>query len=353
MWPNSSTSFAASCSTRARATWSKAAWGNLPRTRAASYRELCQRARATSDPRWQQKIINAITTQETLFFRDSSPFDALQNRILPDLIDACTRGGGPRKLRFWSAASSTGQEAYSLAMVLRETIPNLASWNVTILATDISDAAIAQASRGWYAAHEIERGMRGPLLAKYFQSRQGGWQVKDEIRGMVSFQRRNLLQPFTELGTFDVIFCRNVAIYFDGPRRRDLFLRLADRLAPPGRSWSAVPSRSWTWGLASPPRITAAQPTISRISSRPRRPVQQVAPRLQHRERTVDVPINSISDEGSRQLFHFTNLPMLRLPPAEASLWLELPGWPGRFLRQGYEVLDRETIVLQENAHRR
>jgi chemotaxis protein methyltransferase CheR len=200
----------------------------------ASYRELCQRARATSDRALQQKIINAITTQETLFFRDSSPFDALQNRILPDLIDACTRGGGPRKLRFWSAASSTGQEAYSLAMVLRETIPNLASWNVTILATDISDAAIAQASRGWYAAHEIERGMRGPLLAKYFQSRQGGWQVKDEIRGMVSFQRRNLLQPFTELGTFDVIFCRNVAIYFDGPRRRDLFLRLADRLAPPG-----------------------------------------------------------------------------------------------------------------------
>ena len=119
-------------------------------------------------------------------------------------------------------------------MVLRETIPNLASWNVTILATDICDAAIAQASRGWYAAHEIERGMRGPLLAKYFQAKQGGWQVKDEIRGMVSFQRRNLLQPFTEVGTFDVIFCRNVAIYFDGPRRRDLFLRLADRLAPPG-----------------------------------------------------------------------------------------------------------------------
>ena len=131
----------------------------------------------------QQKIIDAITTQETLFFRDSSPFDALQNRILPDLIDACARSGAAEQLRFWSAACSTGQEPYSLAMVLRETIPNFAAWNMSILATDISDAAIAQASRGWYAAHEIDRGMRASLLPKYFKPQQGGWQVKDEIRG--------------------------------------------------------------------------------------------------------------------------------------------------------------------------
>jgi chemotaxis protein methyltransferase CheR len=200
----------------------------------ASYRELCQRARSGGDRALQQKIIDAITTQETLFFRDASPFDALQNRILPDLIDAIARSGGPKRLRFWSAASSTGQEAYSLAMVLRETIPNIASWNLSILATDISDAAIAQASRGCYAAHEVDRGMRASLLSKYFQPDPKGWQVKDEIRGMVSFQRRNLLQPFTELGTFDVIFCRNVAIYFDAARRRDLFLRLTERLTTPG-----------------------------------------------------------------------------------------------------------------------
>ena len=200
----------------------------------ASYRDLCQRARTTDDRMLQQKIIDAITTQETLFFRDSSPFDALQNKILPDLIDAAARNGTARKLRFWSAACSTGQEPYSLAMVLRETIPSFASWNISILATDISDAAIAQASRGWYAAHEIDRGMRVSLLPKYFKPHQSGWQMKDEIRGMVSFQRRNLLQPFTELGTFDVIFCRNVAIYFDAPRRRDLFLRLVDRIAPCG-----------------------------------------------------------------------------------------------------------------------
>jgi chemotaxis protein methyltransferase CheR len=199
-----------------------------------SYRDLCRQARSTSDRVLQQKIINAITTQETLFFRDSSPFDALQNKILPDLIDALSRSGGPKRLRFWSAACSTGQEPYSLAMVLREAIPDFAAWNISILATDISDAAVAQASRGRYAAHEIDRGMRASLLPKYFTAHPGGWQVKDEIRAMVSFQRRNLLLPFTELGAFDVIFCRNVAIYFDAPRRRDLFLRLADRLAPAG-----------------------------------------------------------------------------------------------------------------------
>jgi len=200
----------------------------------ASYRDLCQRARANSDRALQQKIIDAITTQETLFFRDNSPFDALQNRILPDLIDASAKCNAVRRLRIWSAACSTGQEPYSLAMILRETLPNPASWNVSILATDISDAAIALASRGWYATHEIDRGMRSVLLPKYFRQHQNGWQVKDEVRAMVSFQRRNLLQPFTELGVFDVIFCRNVAIYFDGVRRRDLFLRLADRLTPPG-----------------------------------------------------------------------------------------------------------------------
>jgi chemotaxis protein methyltransferase CheR len=199
-----------------------------------SYRDLCLRARAGGDRVLQQKIIDAITTQETLFFRDSNPFDALQNKILPDLIDDCARSGKARKLRFWSAACSTGQEPYSLAIVLRETFPNFASWNLSILATDISDAAIARASRGWYAAHEIDRGMRASLLPKYFRPHQGGWQVSDEIRGMISFHRRNLLQPFTELGTFDVIFCRNVAIYFDAPRRHALFTRLADQLAPGG-----------------------------------------------------------------------------------------------------------------------
>ena len=232
----------------------------------ASYRDLCQRARATSDRALQQKIIDAITTQETLFFRDSSPFDALQNRILPDLIDACARSGGPKRLRFWSAACSTGQEPYSLAMILRESIPNLAAWNVSILATDISDAAIAQASRGWYAAHEIDRGMRASLLPKYFKPHAG------RLAGQGRNPRHGLLPAPQSLA----------AVHRGGHVRRDLLPQRGDLLRrrrggatsscawpigsrPPARSLSAVPSRSWIWGRDSRPRITAARPTISRI----------------------------------------------------------------------------------------
>jgi chemotaxis protein methyltransferase CheR len=200
----------------------------------ASYRDLCQKARYAGDRALQQKIIDAITTQETLFFRDNSPFEVLQHRLLPDLIDGKAKTPFPKRIRIWSAASSTGQEPYSIAMSLAETLPNVASWDIQILATDISDAAIRQASLGRYAAHEIQRGMPPRLLQKYFTEQNGVWKVRDELRAMVNFQKRNLLEPFVGIGPFDVIFCRNVAIYFDAPRRRDLFLRLADRLTPDG-----------------------------------------------------------------------------------------------------------------------
>ena len=200
----------------------------------ASYRDLCQKARYANDPALRQKIVDAITTQETLFFRDGNPFEALRHRLIPDLVDG--KAGTPfaRRIRIWSAAASTGQEPYSIAICLRETIPDIQAWDVQILATDISDGAIKQASLGRYAAHEIQRGMPQPLLAKYFTSQNGAWKIKDDVRAMVSFQKRNLLEPFTGIGPFDIIFCRNVAIYFDAPRRRDLFLRLADRLTPNG-----------------------------------------------------------------------------------------------------------------------
>ena len=203
-------------------------------TGCASYRDLCQRARSISDSALQTKIIDAITTQETLFFRDNSPFEALRHKVIPDVIDGKAKTAFPRRIRIWSAASSTGQEPYSIAMTLCETIPSIASWDINILATDISDAAVKAASIGWYAKHEIQRGMKPESLGKYFVEQGGGWKIKDQIRAMVSFQRRNLLQPFLGIGPFDVIFCRNVAIYFDAARRRDLFHRLAERLTPNG-----------------------------------------------------------------------------------------------------------------------
>jgi chemotaxis protein methyltransferase CheR len=199
----------------------------------ANFSDLATRARA-GNRTIQNAIVDAITTQETLFFRDDSPFATLQHKVLPDLIDAKTGTPGARRLRVLSAACSTGQEPYSIAMTLCETVPDIAIWNVNVLGVDISNLAIRQASLGRYATHEIQRGMKPHLLAKYFREKEGGWEVKDELRAMISFSHRNLLQPIADLGPFDIIFCRNVAIYFDVETRRDLFLRLADRLAPGG-----------------------------------------------------------------------------------------------------------------------
>ena len=202
--------------------------------RCATFRDLVSKARAPGNAALRGEIINAITTQETLFFRDSAPFEALQHRVLPDLIDAKGRTRAAKRLRIWSAACSTGQEPYSIAMTLRELLPDFNLWDIMILATDISENAIRQASLGRYASHEIQRGMKPQLLGRYFTEAAGGWKVKDELRAIISFAQRNLLQPFPELGPFDVILCRNVAIYFDAPARRSLFNRLSDRLTPEG-----------------------------------------------------------------------------------------------------------------------
>jgi chemotaxis protein methyltransferase CheR len=200
----------------------------------ASFGEFCDKACRNGAPTLSTRIIDAITTQETLFFRDGSPFEALRHKAIPELIDARATSLFPKRMRIWSAACSTGQEVYSIAMTLSELVPNIAAWDVKILGTDISDAAIKQASLGRYAKHEVDRGMKPVLLQKYFAREPDGWRVKDEIRFLADFQRRNLLKPFTDLGTFDVIFCRNVAIYFDAKTKRDLFQRLARQLAPNG-----------------------------------------------------------------------------------------------------------------------
>lgn len=196
-----------------------------------SLHELYTKARQPAATALQSAIIDAITTQETLFFRDQTFFDALQYKVLPELIDARNNSPFPRRLRLWSAASSTGQEAYSVAMILSEMLPDIASWDITITATDISDAAIAIASRGVYTAFEIKRGMRQNLLNKYFTKEGNGWKISDRIRSMVTFKKINLLKPFAGLGPFDVVFCRNVAIYFKTDARRDLFNRIARTMA--------------------------------------------------------------------------------------------------------------------------
>jgi chemotaxis protein methyltransferase CheR len=203
----------------------------------SSYGDLCTRAKIDSSKIIENRIIDAISTNETFFFRDTGPFEVLQHKILPDLIDRRTEkssGRLPIPIRIWSAACSTGQEVYSIAMVLRELLPDLKKYNIKLIATDISDAAIAQASYGRYNKFEIERGLSKDKLQKYFIPNGGNWKICDEIRAMVSFDKRNILQPFIGIGKLDIIFCRNVAIYFKTEERKKLFEKIVHVLEPDG-----------------------------------------------------------------------------------------------------------------------
>lgn len=203
----------------------------------SSYRDLCSKAKTDSNKSIENKIIDAISTNETLFFRDSGPFEVLQHKILPDLIDRRTEkssGRLPIPIRIWSAACSTGQEAYSIAIVLKELLPDLNKFNIKLLGTDISDSAIKQASYGTYNKFEIERGLSKEKLQKYFIPNGGNWKISDEIRAMVLFTKRNILKSFMGLGKLDIIFCRNVAIYFNLEERKKLFENIASVLEPDG-----------------------------------------------------------------------------------------------------------------------
>ena len=203
----------------------------------SSYRELCNIAKSDSKNTIENEIINAISTNETLFFRDTGPFEVLQHKILPDLIDWKTEkssGCLPIPIRIWSAACSTGQEVYSIAIVLKELLPDFKNYNIKLFGTDISDTAIGQASHGTYNKFEIERGLSKEILEKYFIPNGGNWKISDEIRAMVSFSKQNILKPFKNLGKLDIIFCRNVAIYFNLEDRKKLFENLASVLEPDG-----------------------------------------------------------------------------------------------------------------------
>ncbi|HCS55874.1 protein-glutamate O-methyltransferase CheR [Rubinisphaera sp.] len=173
-------------------------------------------------------LIDAVTTRETLFFRDDTAYQALEYKALPEIIDIRAKSIFPKKLRIWSAACSSGQEPYSIGMLLHRMIPDIYNWDIQIHATDISEAAIAHASRGRYSDLEMSRGVPADMKSRYFTRVGSEWQIIDPIRSLVSFEKRNLLEPFTGLGHYDIIFCRNVAIYFDLPIKRDLFERLAN-----------------------------------------------------------------------------------------------------------------------------
>ena len=198
------------------------------------FNQLVSRAKADASGALQRKIIDEITTNETLFFRDSAPFDLLRYKIIPEIIDRRARSSAAVPIRIWSAACSTGQELYSIAIVLRELLGDLSRYNIRLIGTDISDQATTRASEGIFSQIEIDRGLTDSARGKSFVPHPRGWKIRDEIRAMVSFRKLNLMDDFSSLGKFDIVFCRNVAIYFSERDRASLFNRIEQRLESDG-----------------------------------------------------------------------------------------------------------------------
>ena len=178
------------------------------------------------------RVIDAMTTNETLWFRDTTPYDALTRHILPELAQI-----PGRPLRFWSAACSSGQEPYSISMVVQEYVlskPGQLPWGVQIVGTDISSTMLKEANAGIYDSMSLARGVSPERRQRFFTPLGDKWQLKPEIRGRASFKELNLKQNYAALGKFDVIFCRNVLIYFSAELKRDILSRLAQALNPGG-----------------------------------------------------------------------------------------------------------------------
>jgi len=178
-----------------------------------------------------QAVTEAMTTNETSFFRDRDPFNHFRDILLPALTIA---RAGRRRLRIWCAAVSTGQEAYSLAMILDEASLAAFDWRIDLIATDLSAGAIARAKDGVYSQFEVQRGLPIQSLLKHFTQEGDQWRVSDRLRRMVSFRTFNLLDDFGWLGEIDVVLCRNVLLYFDAQSKAAVFAKLAEILAPDG-----------------------------------------------------------------------------------------------------------------------
>ncbi|HUC83574.1 MAG TPA: protein-glutamate O-methyltransferase CheR [Candidatus Acidoferrales bacterium] len=177
------------------------------------------------------RAIEALTTHETLFFRDYHPFEALRRFLLPELLE---HRAGARRLAIWSCACSTGQEPYSLAMLLLEHFPQLAEWDVSILATDLSPTVLKRCAEGLYSQFEVNRGLPANYLVKYFTKQGDGWRINDEVKRLVEFRTMNLVQPWPVLPAFDLIFVRNVMIYFDVETKKSILKKIGNCLLPHG-----------------------------------------------------------------------------------------------------------------------
>jgi len=201
----------------------KAGLGGIP--------DLVQKIKGGGAEALTTEVVEAMTTNETFFFRDKVPFDHLRDTILPIMQQ---QRANRRTLRIWSAASSTGQEPYSIAMLFKERAQALAGWRIEIVATDLSQEVLEKSRAGIYSQFEVQRGLPIQLLVKYFAQIGELWQINSEVRGMIQHRQLNLLHDFSHLGRFDVIFCRNVLIYFDQDTKVNIFDRMSKVIEPDG-----------------------------------------------------------------------------------------------------------------------
>lgn len=197
----------------------------------SSVQDLVQQLRSNSFSTLHRRVVNAMMNNETWFFRDLLPFEALRKRVLPDLTSV---RGTERTIQIWSAACSVGQEPYSIAMMIRENFPELRTWNIRIMATDVSTSALERAAAGRYSQLEVNRGLPIHLLMRYFSRDGVEWVLSDEIRQMVEFKQMNLAEAWPMLPTMDVVMLRNVLIYFDVPIKKEILGRLRRQLRPDG-----------------------------------------------------------------------------------------------------------------------
>jgi len=197
----------------------------------SSLAALVEMLRQPGGTKVKDLVVDAMTTNETSFFRDSHPFEALRKSIIPGLIE---RRAASRSLRIWSAACATGQEPYSLAMMLKDHFPVLGGWKVEIVATDLSPTVLERAREGVYSTFEVQRGLPIQMLVRHFDQQDSNWKIKPELRQTITFRALNLLEDFAVLGQFDVVLCRNVLIYFDQPTKTRILAAIARRIVPDG-----------------------------------------------------------------------------------------------------------------------
>jgi chemotaxis protein methyltransferase CheR len=201
-------------------------------------------------------VVEAMTTNESFFYRDKIPFDHFRDAIIPGLMTARAR---ERRIRIWCAAASTGQEPYSLAMMLKEMKDKLGGWRIEILGTDISVDVLEKAKAGVYSQFEVQRGLPIQMLVKYFTQAGDTWQIAPDVRAMVQYRQHNLLAEFSIFGRFDVVFCRNVLIYFDQETKSSVLNRIAKQLDPDGYldAFKPIPDKRGLYAPNKEPRLAS------------------------------------------------------------------------------------------------